>query len=58
MAKTKRKKRFFDVEIPLINKTTQLQAYEIKELSNFLTQKEYNDAVESAKEEGLWNLDF
>ncbi len=33
------------------------KAYEIKELSNFLTQKEYNDAVESAKEEGLWKLD-
>ena len=33
------------------------KAYEIEELSNFLTQIEYNDAVESAKEEGLWRLD-
>ena len=32
MTIAKRKKRFFDVEIPLINKETQLQAYEIKEL--------------------------
>jgi len=32
MAQAKRKKRFFDVEIPLINKETQLQAYEINEL--------------------------
>ena len=32
MAQAKRKKRFFDVEIPLINKETQLQAYEISEL--------------------------
>jgi ribosomal protein S3AE len=34
MAITKKKKRFFDVEIPLIGKKTQLQAYEIKELHN------------------------
>ena len=34
------------------------KAYEIEELSNFLTQKEYNDAVKSAQEEGLWNIDF
>lgn len=34
MAQAKRKKRFFDVEIPLINKQTQLQAYELKELNN------------------------
>ena len=32
MAIAKRKKKFFDVEIPIINKTTQLQAYELKEL--------------------------
>lgn len=32
MAIAKRKKRFFDVEMPIIEKTTQLQAYEIKEL--------------------------
>ena len=32
MAQTKKKKRFFDVEIPILNKETQLQAYEIKEL--------------------------
>ena len=32
MARAKRKKRFFDIEIPLINKETQLQAYEIKDL--------------------------
>jgi len=34
MAQAKRKKRFFDVEIPLIGKTTQCQAYEISELEN------------------------
>lgn len=32
MALAKRKKRFFDVEIPLIKKTTSLQAYEFEEL--------------------------
>jgi len=32
MAIAKRKKRFFDVEMPLIKKQTQLQAYELKEL--------------------------
>ena len=32
MAKEKKKKRFFDVEIPLINKETHLQAYELNEL--------------------------
>ena len=32
MAKEKRKKRFFDVEISLIKKETHLQAYDIKEL--------------------------
>jgi len=32
MAQAKRKKKFFDVEISLINKETQLQAYELKEL--------------------------
>jgi len=32
MAIAKRKKKFFDVEIPIINKQTQLQAYELKEL--------------------------
>ncbi len=34
MAQAKRKKRFFDVEIPMINKQTQLQAYELPELEN------------------------
>ena len=34
------------------------KASEIEKLSNFLTQKEYNDAVRFAQEEGLWNLDF
>jgi len=34
MAAIKRKKRFFNVEIPLINKTTQLQGYEIKDLND------------------------
>ncbi len=33
MAIAKRKKRFFDVEIPIIKKTTQLQAYDLKELN-------------------------
>jgi len=32
MAKAKKKKKFFDVEIPLIRKTTDLQAFEINEL--------------------------
>jgi ribosomal protein S3AE len=32
MAAIKRKKRFFDVEMPLIKKDTQLLAYELKEL--------------------------
>ena len=32
MAIAKRKKRFFDVEIPILNKETQLQAYELSEL--------------------------
>jgi len=32
MAKAKKKKKFFDVEIPIINKTTQLFAFEIKDL--------------------------
>jgi len=32
MAQAKRKKKFFNVEIPLIEKETQLQAYEIEEL--------------------------
>ncbi|MDP3965906.1 MAG: hypothetical protein Q8Q04_00030 [archaeon] len=34
MAIAKRKKRFFNVEMPLIRKETQLQAYEVKELGN------------------------
>ncbi|MCK4654065.1 MAG: radical SAM protein, partial [Candidatus Cloacimonetes bacterium] len=33
------------------------KSYEMEELSNFLTQKEYNNAVQSAKEEGLWRFD-
>jgi len=36
MAITKKRKKFFDVEIPIIGKTTQLQAYELKELNNKL----------------------
>ena len=32
MAQAKRKKRFYNIEIPLIGKTTQLQAYEPKDL--------------------------
>jgi ribosomal protein S3AE len=32
MAQAKRKKKFFDVEMPLIGKQTQMQAYEIPEL--------------------------
>jgi len=32
MAAAKRKKRFFNIEMPLIKKQTQLQAFEIKEL--------------------------
>lgn len=34
MAAAKRKKRFFNIEMPLIKKVTQLQAYEIKDLDN------------------------
>ena len=33
MAQLKRKKRFYDVEMPIINKQTQLLAYEISELN-------------------------
>src|SRR4030042_6605796 len=32
MAIAKKKKRFFEVDIPIINKQTQLQAYELEEL--------------------------
>jgi ribosomal protein S3AE len=32
MAQAKRKKKFFNVEIPIVNKQTQLRAYEIPEL--------------------------
>jgi len=32
MAQAKRKKKFYNVEMPLIGKTTQLQAYEVKDL--------------------------
>jgi ribosomal protein S3AE len=32
MAQAKRKKKFFDVDIPVVNKQTQLQAYEVSEL--------------------------
>ncbi|MEK6945932.1 MAG: hypothetical protein AABW63_04020 [Nanoarchaeota archaeon] len=32
MAITKKRKKFFDVEIPLLNTTTQLYAFELKEL--------------------------
>ncbi len=34
MAQEKRKKKFFDVELPLVGKQTQMQAYELSELSN------------------------
>lgn len=34
MAIAKKKKRFFNVEMPLIKKTTQLQGFEIKDLDN------------------------
>ena len=34
MAITKKRKKFFDVEIPIINKQTQLYALDIKELEN------------------------
>ena len=36
MAIAKRKKRFFEVDMPIINKQTQLQAYEISELDGRL----------------------
>jgi ribosomal protein S3AE len=32
MAQTKKKKKFFDVEIPIVSKQTQMQAYELPEL--------------------------
>jgi len=38
MAIAKRKKKFFDVEIPIINKETQLQAYELKDLEGKFIQ--------------------
>ncbi len=38
MAIAKRKKKFFNVEIPLINKQTQIQAYELKELNGKFIQ--------------------
>jgi ribosomal protein S3AE len=34
MAQSKKKKRFFDVEMPLINKQTQILAFEMPELEN------------------------
>jgi ribosomal protein S3AE len=34
MAQLKKKKRFYDVEMPLINKQTQLLAYDMSELNN------------------------
>ena len=34
MAQAKKKKRFFDVEMPLINKQTQILAFEMPELEN------------------------
>lgn len=34
MAKAKRKKKFFDVEMPIIRRETQLQGYELKDLEN------------------------
>ncbi|MDD5012198.1 MAG: hypothetical protein PHQ66_00930 [Candidatus Nanoarchaeia archaeon] len=34
MAQAKRKKKFFDVDMPIINKETQMQAYELAELDN------------------------
>ncbi|MDP2629002.1 MAG: hypothetical protein Q8P15_03860 [Nanoarchaeota archaeon] len=36
MAQAKRKKKFFDVEMPIIKKETQAQAYEIKDLDGRL----------------------
>lgn len=33
MAQAKRKKKFFDVKIPMIGKETQMQAYELEELN-------------------------
>ena len=36
MAIAKRKKRFYDVDMPLIRKETQLQAFEVKELDGKL----------------------
>jgi ribosomal protein S3AE len=34
MAQAKKKKRFYDVEMPIINKQTQILAYELSELEN------------------------
>ena len=34
MAAAKKKKRFFNIAVPMIRKTTQLQAYEVKDLDN------------------------
>lgn len=45
MAIAKKKKRFFDVELPLINKTTQLQAYEVKDLDSRIIKYDMTRAL-------------
>jgi len=45
MAKAKRKKRFFDVDMPIIRKETQLQGYEIKDLDGRLIKYDLTRAL-------------
>ncbi|MEK6913903.1 MAG: hypothetical protein AABW47_04520 [Nanoarchaeota archaeon] len=45
MAQEKRKKKFFDVEIPIISKQTQMQAYEISELNGRLMKYDLTRAL-------------
>ena len=45
MAKSKGKKRFFEVEIPLINKTTELQAYAPEDLNKRIIRYDLTRAL-------------
>ncbi|MFA5071374.1 MAG: hypothetical protein WC511_03345 [Candidatus Pacearchaeota archaeon] len=45
MAIAKKKKKFFDVEIPIVGKETQMQAYEIEELNNRIMRYDLTRAL-------------
>lgn len=45
MAIAKRKKRFYDVEIPIINRQTQLQAFELKDLDGRFIKYDFTRAL-------------